>query len=242
MAFVISFVNDKETVLITQLVEHGGVRIVTGADSIEVVLLDHSQIPLHVLNADDGAGYGIGVMTVDATEFNGVSIQENQVVLDADIPKADSISDDFIRSFQQQGVQVRLLRVPEDGVLDREHCLMGVSTAVKSLDGTSAHGLFCCIQQFDLSGNELAVVGKTNTNGRLLFIQQRGDKVIPDTAFRALQNVYIPEDSGSAELILVFQVTAVAPFQDHYCQRILAFPNRFGNIEFGSRVGNLIVA
>ena len=242
MTFVISFVNDEKSVLITQLVEHGSIRIVAGADGIEVVLLDHSQIPLHVLDADDGAGYGIGVMTVDTAEFDGVSIQENHVVLDVNLPEADAISDDFIRGFQKQGVQVGLFGIPESGVLNREDCLMGVSTAFKSLDRTGTYGLFCCIQQLDLGGNKLTVIGKPDADSGSLFIQQCCGKVIPNAAFGALQDVYIPEDTRGTELILILQVAAVAPFQDHHCQRVLAFPNRLGNIEFGSGVGDFVVA
>ena len=100
MAFVVSFVDDHKAVLVAELVEHGSVGIVAGANCIEVVFLDHPQIPLHVLDADHRAGYGIGVVPVDTPELDGAAVEEHHVVLNVDGPEADAVGDDFVGSFQ----------------------------------------------------------------------------------------------------------------------------------------------
>ena len=74
VALVVGFVDDHEAVLVTELIEHGGVGIVGGANSIEVILLDHLQVPLHMLQGDHGAGDGVGVVPVNATELDGVAV------------------------------------------------------------------------------------------------------------------------------------------------------------------------
>ena len=241
VAFVVSLIDDHEAALITQLVEHGCIGIVAGTNCIEIVFLNHPQVTLHMLDADDGAGNRIGVMAVDAAELNGAAVQEHDVVLNVDRTEAHTVGNDFIGSFQQQSVQVRLLRIPEGRILDGEDCLVGISAAVEGLHCAGANSLFCCIQQLDLGRNELTVISKANADGGFFLIHQSGGEVITDAVFRTLQDIYIAEDAGGAELILVFQVAAVTPLQNHNSQGVLAFPDGFGNIKLGGRMRYLAV-
>ena len=243
MAFVVCFVDDHEAVLVTQLIEHGRVGVVAGADCVKVILLDHSQIPLHVLYADNRAGNGIGVVTVDTAELDGVAVQEHHVVLNVDLPEANAVGDDFVRGFQKQGVQIGLLGIPEDGVLHGQNCLMSKSaTVLEGLDSCGCHRLVSRIEDFDLGSSYVAVVSETDPDSCLFLIQQRGGEVIADAVLRTAQDVDIAEDARGTELILIFQVAAVAPLQDNDCQGVLAFLNSLGDVELGGGVGNLAVA
>ena len=242
VAFIVSFVDDHEAILVTQLVEHGSVGIVAGTNCVEVKLLNHPQIPLHVLDADDGTGNRIGVVTVDTTELDGAAVQQDHVILNMDCTEADTVGDDFVRGFQQQGVQVGLLRIPEGRILNCEDCLMGVCTAIERLDGACANTLLCCIQQLDLGRNKLTIVCEPDPDGGFFLIQQRGGEVIADAVFGALQDVHIAEDTGGAELILVLQIAAIAPFQDHNGQGVLAFSDGFCDIKLRGGVRNFAVA
>ena len=243
VALVVSFVDDHEAVLVAELVEHGSVGIVAGADGIEVVLLDHVQVPLHVLDADDGAGDGIGVVTVDTAELDGAAVEEHHVVFDVDLPETDAVGDYLVGSLQNHGVQVGLLGIPEDGILDGQDCLMGVGAAVLK-------GLYCCgryrlvssVQDLDLGCGHIAIVGEADPDSCFLLIQEGGGEVVADAVLRAAQDVHIAEDTGGAELILVFQVAAVAPLQDHNCQGVLAFLDVLGDVELRGGVGNFAVA
>ena len=100
--------------MVTKSIELCIIRIVAGANCIEVVFLDHPQIPLHVLDADHRAGYGIGVVPVDTPELDGAAVQEHHVVLDVDLPQADAVGDDLVGSLDEQGVQVGLLCIPKN--------------------------------------------------------------------------------------------------------------------------------
>ena len=243
VAFVVGFVDDHEAVLVTQLVEHGRVGIVAGTHGVEVILLDHPQVPLHVLNADDGAGNGIGIMTVDTAELDGASVQEYHIVLNVDLAHTDAVGNHFVGGFDQQGVQVGLLRIPQNGVLDHKHGLVGVSTAIfKSFYRGGSNSFILSVQNLDLGSSHIAVVGKPNPDGSSVLIQLHGGEVIPDAVLGAAQDVYIAEDTGGTELILVFQVAAVTPLQDHNSQGVLTFFDAFSDVELGGGVGNLAVA
>ena len=195
-----------------------------------------------MLDADHRAGYGIGVVTVDAPELDGAAVQEHHVVLNMDGPEADAVSNDFVGSFQDQGVQVRLFGIPEGGILHREDCLMGVGTAIKHLNNTGSDRLVSCIQQLYLGGDILTVVGKPDADGGFFFIQQCGGEVVPDAVFGTLQDVHIPEDAGGTELVLIFQIAAVTPLQDQNCQSVLSFFDSLGDVKLRGGVGDFAVA
>ena len=242
MAFIVCFINNHETILVTQLIEHGSIGIVTGTNSIEVVLFNHLQVPLHMLNTDDRAGDRVGVVTVNTTELDRVAVKEHHIVLNMDRTEADAVSDDFIRGFQNQGVQVRLLGVPECRILNSENCLMCVSTAIECLNNTGANSLFRCIQQLDFCCNKLSIVCEPDTDSGFFIFHQCCGEVIPDAVFGTLQDIYITEDAGSTELVLIFQVAAIAPLQNHNRQGVLAFSDGLSNIKLGGGVRNFTVA
>src|SRR5699024_8878147 len=52
----------------------------------------------------------------------------------------------------------------------------------------------------------------------------------------------IPEDAGSTELVLIFQVAAVTPLQDQNRQSVLAFFDSLGDVKLGGGVGDFAVA
>ena len=129
VALVVGLGDDQKTVLVTQLVEHGGVGVVGGADGVEVIFLDHPQIPLHVFQRDHRTGDGIGVVAVDAPELDGVAVEIDLVVLNGDLPEAPAVHDGLLGAFQHQCVQVGLLGIPQGRLADGQQCLMGEGAA-----------------------------------------------------------------------------------------------------------------
>ena len=129
VALMVCLVNDHKAVLVAELIEHGGVGIVSGANGIEVVLLHHFQIPLQMLQGGHRTGDGVRIMPVHATELDGVSVQVNLVILNADFPEPPTINNNFIGGFQNECVQVWLLRIPKGGLLNHHNRLMGERTA-----------------------------------------------------------------------------------------------------------------
>ena len=85
----------------------------TGADGVDVVLLHHREI-LHQLGRADGkAGHRIAVVAVGSPEFNVHAVDVNHAVRHMDLPDSHLICDHLIFRLQHQGVQIRLLRVPQ---------------------------------------------------------------------------------------------------------------------------------
>ena len=243
VAFVVGFVDDHETVLVTQLIEHGSVGIVSSADGVEVEFLDHLQVPLHVLQGDHRTSDGVGVVAVDAPELNGVAVQVHLIIFNVNLTEAPAVNDDLIGTLQNQGVQVRLFGIPELGFADVQHCLVGEGAACFHCLGCAlGDQLTLCVIQLDGNGDDLLGELEADPQGCFITFQVVGNEVVPDVGFRAIQDVHIPEDAGGPELILVFQVAAVAPFQNQNCQGVLTVHNLIGDIELGSGVGNLVVA
>ena len=140
-------------------------------------------------------------------------------------------------------VQIGLLGVPQLRLGNGEHGLVGEGVAgIHSLGCALGNQLVVCIIQLDGNGNRFFGELEADSQRGLCTVQVIGDEVVADVGFRALQNVHIPEDTGSTELILVFQVTAVTPFQYQNCQSVLTVYYLIGNVKLGGGVGNLVVA
>ena len=240
MTFIVGLVNDQEAVLVTKLQEHGGVGVVAGADGVKVVLLDELEVALHMLHTDDRPGDRVGVMAVDPAELEGDPVEEHLIVLNADLSQADTVGDDLIRSFDHHRIQIRLLRIPKYGIFDIKNCVMGVHAAHKGLCRGGGHDPSLRVHQSGFGGHGVAVIGETDPDSGLLP-DQHGGEIIPDAVFGALEEIYIAENAGRAELILVFQVAAVAPLQNEHGQGVSALGDEFGNIEFRGGVGHLAV-
>ena len=146
VAFVVCLVNDHEAVLVAELIEHGGVGVVAGADGVEVVLLDYLQVALHVFNADDRPGNRVGVVAVYAAELDGAAVEEDLIVLYLYLSETDAVSDDLVLAFNKQGVEVRLLRIPEDGACNFHHQLVAVAAALKGFGLSRAEKLVLAVQ------------------------------------------------------------------------------------------------
>ena len=68
-----------------------------------------------------------------------------------------------------------------------------------------------------------------------------GDEIVLDALFRAVQQVDITENAVHAEHILIFHVTAIAPFQHEDRQMVGAVLQKLRYIELACGMGNLTV-
>ena len=94
------------------------------------------------------------------------------------------------------------------------------------------------IQQGNLGGNCFCSVGKPN----MYRIHTRSDKIIPQAICRTLQQVYVPENTAGAELILIFQIASVTPLQHKNGQPVCSSLQCMGNIKLRGRMRNLTIA
>ena len=81
MAFIVGLVYDIESELITDLVEIGHVRIVTGTNAVEIVLFDHVEILLDPGSALDFTRDRIRFVPVHTAEFDRSSVQVHDAIL-----------------------------------------------------------------------------------------------------------------------------------------------------------------
>ena len=88
----------------------------------------------------------------------------------------------------------------------------------------------------------LLIVADIQCNFRTRFRDFRHDAVILHRLFRPFQKINIPEDTAHPELILIFEIRTIAPFQDKYGNRILALFYRVCHIELARCMGHLTVS
>ena len=238
MGFKIRLIDHQETVLITKLIEHRCIGIMTGTDRIEIMLLDHLQIPLHVFDRNHGTSDGIRIMAIHTTEADGVAIEPNLIIRNMDLPQTDLIRNDFIGHFQQERIQIRLFGVPEDRIRNLDLYLMAISAVLNEFRICSGNKLSPIVQQGNLGGNCCAPVGKSDMHR---FQIGRGE-VIPQAVFRTLQQVYVTENTAGTELILVFQIASVTPLQHQHRQPVCARLQCMGDIKLTGGMGNLTVS
>ena len=74
MAFLIRLVNHIEAVPIAQLDKNGGVRIMRGADGVDIVLLHQGQIPHHMLLRNGGAVKRAAIVAIDSAELHALPV------------------------------------------------------------------------------------------------------------------------------------------------------------------------
>ena len=70
----------------------------------------------------------------------------------------------------------------------------------------------------------------------------RVDKIVKQALLRPAHQIDIPENTRHAELVLVLQIAAVAPFEDQDCQEVFTLLQEIRHLELGQGVGHLAVA
>ena len=120
VGFHIVLRNQIQSVFIAETVQLRVIRIVAGADGIDVVALHNRKIAAHLLLAHPGAAIVAGkFMPVDAVEDNPLPVQAHQTILHFKTAESDLFMDEFhclsglCMQNQIQIIQLRILRRPE---------------------------------------------------------------------------------------------------------------------------------
>ena len=98
--------------------------VMTAPKEIDIPILPHVDIPLQAFQGQGFPRLGVKVVGIDAAEFDGGSIEQQDPVLHGDFPDAHLLPQGLDRSgplaqFDLQGVQGRRLRAPELRGIDR---------------------------------------------------------------------------------------------------------------------------
>ena len=98
-----------------------------------------------------------------------------------------------------------------------------------------------CIVEGDAGGNGGIVVTQADSNPCGAAVDVGGDEIVLDALLRAVQQVDITENAVHAEHILIFHVTAIAPFQHEDRQMVGAVLQKLRYIELACGMGDLTV-
>ena len=117
MALVISLVYDVESHRVAELIEPGRIGIVTGADCIEIMSLNHLQIFHSLIDGDDCACERIRFVAVDAPESDRSTVKSQYEIPYFNAAEADLFCDDFAPGVHDQGVEDRIFSAPQRGLV-----------------------------------------------------------------------------------------------------------------------------
>ena len=95
MGFEIGLIDQVDAVLVAQIVPTFLVRIVRGADGVDVVTLAENHIIDHVLLGDGTAALGVELVTVRALEHDALAVKGHDAVFDAEATEADLLNGGF---------------------------------------------------------------------------------------------------------------------------------------------------
>ena len=237
MRLDVGLIADVEAVLVAEGGEAGIVRVVRGADHVDVVRLHNHQVALHVLEGGRVTEEVVAVVAVHALGLDLFAVDEDALVPDLHAPRADREGDVLASAGEVQRVKVRLLVTPEAHVLDGGDLDRAVAVHMEEAGG---EGL--AARAVELPRDvRLAGQGELGTEGG-------GFEVIREIALHedvahvdgiAEEEVDLAEDAGHAPHILVFEVCAVGPLEDEDLEGVLPLVDQPGDVDLGGEVGDL---
>ena len=104
VALVVGFINDKEAVLVAELIEVRHIRVMAGADGIKVVLFNHEQVFFRLLKANSISRDGVGFVAVYTVELDGLAVEINLVVGNMNLTDAHTVRNSLVGRVQHKGI------------------------------------------------------------------------------------------------------------------------------------------
>ena len=112
MGFDIRLIHDHEPISVTQLIKIWRVRIMAGADGIEIMLFHHGKILFKLLHTNGKSSNRIRIMTIHSMYLYLLTIQIQNLVLYFNGTKTHKIGDGFLLCLDHKGVQIGGFRTP----------------------------------------------------------------------------------------------------------------------------------
>ena len=104
VALVVGFINDKEAVLVAELIEVRHIRVMAGADGIKVVLFNHEQVFFRLLKANSISRDGVRFVAVYTVELDGLAVDINLVVGNMNLTDAHTVRNNLVGRVQHKGI------------------------------------------------------------------------------------------------------------------------------------------
>ena len=203
MALIVRFINDKKTVLVTELIEHRLIRIMAGSNCIKIVLLYQFQILFHLCDRNHRTGHRIAVMAIHAAKLHRPTVNVYNIAFDMNLANSDPLCNNLILRFQNQGIEIRALTVPEHRILQLPFRLVFKCNAT--------YLLILRVQKGRGNRHRTIQITSPDTKDCRLTLELGIDKIVKDSLLRPLQKIDITKDAAHPELILIFQITSITP-------------------------------
>ena len=212
----VAFVDHIQPQLVAQVVQHAAVRIVAGADGVQVVPLHGDQVPPQMLRLHGPAALRAEIVPVRALEHDPLSVDQHEAVLhlkpaESDL-LADPLTDRPLRPHDPdlQVIEVGNLRAPFPGIAHRQR--RGNRAASDFGLASRQHGL--PVRQPDfrpaaLGGLRLQL--HLQHRVPVFLIQHRPNLQVLQMGPGDPLHINVPEDPAEAHKVLILQPAADAP-------------------------------
>ena len=225
MGFHVRLVDHIKAVPVAKVEELRRVWIMAGADGVHIVPPHDLQIPHHLGDPHRWPENRVAVMPVDAPEFDGLAIEPDHTPINADLPEAQGLCDPLPAAVKKQRIQAGILAAPQPDIRYGETddivlCLSSQQFRSGCVQQAIVHSRTCRLFQLhrDISGS-------------IPILQRRMDKVIAQMARIAAQKVYIPENAGGAQFVLILKVGAVAPLEHQHVHAVFTLLQKGGCVK-----------
>ena len=193
-----------------------------------------------MLHVHGVARIGVAVVAVGTLALDLFSVDKNAVVLDLEAAEAHVLREILLSYLQSKAVKTRDLVTPQSGRCQREReaLLRGLSLGLSlrhegslGVEKGPEHPLGrsegqlrsqLCPRQILADGGAHVKIGKMD-----LF---------------AVQKIYVTENTGKTDLVLILQINTVAPFQHQHADLVFALVKEGRHVKNGGGVAHLTVA
>ena len=207
------------------------------SDGIEVVSLNHVKVFLHLLQAYCKACYGVGIVTVNASELNLLSVEINDFILYLYLSDTNLIYDYLVFGFHNQSVEVRLFGIPKCGIYYFKSKHLLICTAVINLFVSFSYEVIFFIVESNAQGSDF-LIKEIHFDFHIcfVFVYLCFHKVIENCFLGSSEKINISEDTALSELILVFKVSTVTPLKNQNRQLVCTLYKRICNLKLACRM------
>ena len=237
--FVIGLVDHVKAELVAKPVKARVVRVVTGADGIDVVAFEKQKILGHMIHRCGRTEVRMAVVAVDTLCLHFFAVDQDGALDHAHVTEAYEQANVLVACGQQEAIQIRRFVAPEQRSVDRKRKLsltlhLRLATvylaAVRCFQAVG-YAAAALGEQRDLGTGCAKVVGKVRAHVNIL-----------DVRGVSCQKIDLTEQTRETELVLILKIRAVAPFQHHHGNRVGACLQVGCHVKFAGHMADLAVS
>ena len=226
VGFHVVFINHIQAVAVAELVQGALVRVVRGADGVDVVPLHGDEVAFQLFPLRDPPGHGAEVVPVDPVEDQALPVQEQDPVLNFNPAEAHVLRNHLCQRAggvlypDQQPVELRVLRRPQQGSLQRHAAPH--AAVISKRQFPRQQGLSVLLQQQLQRAGTARFGRKVQLAPGEALIRQRRIGKVRHRGLRQHIHENAAENAGKAEEVLVLKPAARRPLEHPHGQAVFA--------------------